>query len=111
MTQLQVRFGNLVAAHRRRCGLTQAALAERIDLSEDMIARIEAGRTGASFKTIERLARALNVPAAALLDDAIGFPDETHPELAAIRSRLSRLTRTEAKWVLGILEAALAPRK
>lgn len=110
MAQLQVRFGNLVAAHRRRCRLTQATLAERADLSEDMIARIEAGGTGASFKTIERLSLVLGVSAAALFDDAVGFGDDNYPELAGLRSRLAKLSETDLRWVTGILDAVLKPR-
>lgn len=111
MVQLQIQFGNLVAAHRRRCGLTQAALAEKTDLSEDMIARIESGGTGASFKTIGRLADVLDVKAAALFDDAVGLADSEYPELATLRSRMAKLSRTDVIWISGIIEAALTPRR
>ncbi|RIV84675.1 helix-turn-helix domain-containing protein [Aurantiacibacter zhengii] len=111
MAKLQIQFGNLVASHRRRCGLTQAALAEQIDLSEDMIARIEAGGTGASFKTIGKLADALGVTAAALFDDTVGLTDNDNPELAVLRSRLAKLSPSDVKWLSGIVDAALTPRR
>ncbi|MBX7501706.1 helix-turn-helix domain-containing protein [Qipengyuania sp. YG27] len=111
MAKLQVQFGNLVAAHRRRRGLTQAALAESCDLSEDMIARVEAGGTGASFKTIEKIADALGVSAAALFDDTIGFADSDYPELAVLRSRLAKLSATDLRWLIGIMEAILTPKR
>lgn len=111
MAKLQAQFGNLVAAHRRRCNLTQALLAEKADLSEDMIARIEAGGTGASFKTIEKLADALGVTAAALFDDTVGLADSENPELGVLRSRLAKLTRTDIEWLSRIVDAALMPRR
>jgi len=111
MATLQVRFGNLVASHRRRCGLTQAALAEKTDLSEDMIARIEAGGTGASFKTIQGLSNALGVSAAALFDDIVGFADNDYPDLQILRSRLAKLSQSDVRWISGIVDAALTPRR
>ena len=111
MAKLQIQFGNLVAAHRRRCGLTQAALAEKCDLSEDMIARIEAGGTGASFKTVEKLASSLGVTAAALFDDKVGFADNDNPELAVLRSRLAKLSASDIEWLSRIVDVALLPRR
>lgn len=108
---LQVQFGNLVASHRRRCGMTQAALAEKTDLSEDMIARIETGGTGASFKTIEKLSSSLGVSAAALFDDAVGLADADYPALGVLRSRLAKLSEADVRWISGIVDAALMPRR
>lgn len=111
MTGLQERFGNLVAAHRRRCGMTQAALAEATELSEDMISRIEARGTGASFKTIEKLSTALEVSAAALFSDAHGAADRQSDALELLRSKLARLSEPEVKWISRIVEASLTPKR
>lgn len=110
MAQLQSIFGNLVAAHRRRLGLTQANLAELTDLSEDMISRIESGGTGASFKSIEKLAGALGVSAGALFDDRVGFAETDNPEFAALRSSMAKLSPSDVRWISGIVNAALSPR-
>ncbi|MBO0906537.1 helix-turn-helix domain-containing protein [Jiella sp. MQZ13P-4] len=37
MADLRIRFGRLVAAHRKRLGLTQEVLAERAGISTDMV--------------------------------------------------------------------------
>ena len=66
MPALQRRFGRLVASYRRQRKLTQAQLAEETGQSKDMIAKIEAGRTGVSFENIEQIARALDLDPAAL---------------------------------------------
>ena len=62
--------GLLVRALRKRRGLTQAALAERIDRSEVALRTIERGASAPSFETLERLAIALQVPASALFPAA-----------------------------------------
>ncbi|GJD66958.1 helix-turn-helix domain-containing protein [Methylobacterium frigidaeris] len=110
MDDLRKRFGLLVAAHRRRRGLTQEALAEKADLSVDMISRIEVGGTGARFPVIERLAAALEV------DPAEFFTTQSHTDgmrrgpFASLTVRLARMSDAELRWVEGILEAALKPR-
>jgi transcriptional regulator with XRE-family HTH domain len=43
MADLRKRFGELLAAHRRRRGMTQEDLAEAAGLSVDMISKIEVG--------------------------------------------------------------------
>jgi transcriptional regulator with XRE-family HTH domain len=58
--------GHCVRALRKRRGLTQAALAELIDRSEVAVRAIERGASAPSFETLERLALALDIPAAGL---------------------------------------------
>src|SRR5579864_1062679 len=49
-----------IAALRRRCGLTQAALAKRSGVSQPMIAQIESGKlNNLTLRTLARTARAL----------------------------------------------------
>ncbi len=43
---------------RARAGLTQKQLAKRMDTTQSVIARLEAGRTRPSTKTLERFAKA-----------------------------------------------------
>lgn len=45
--------------------LKQSQMAEKIDVSAEMISRIERGQTAPSFKTIEKLSEALSYPEAA----------------------------------------------
>lgn len=58
--------GRCVRALRKRRGLTQARLAELIDRSEVSVRAIERGASAPSFETLERLALALDIPAAGL---------------------------------------------
>ena len=51
-------------------GLSQAALAERAGIRPATLSAIETGQTkGIDFDTLERLARALNIPAQVLIDE------------------------------------------
>ncbi|MBI3181298.1 MAG: helix-turn-helix transcriptional regulator [Myxococcales bacterium] len=52
---------------RRLAGLTQAEVAERIDLSPEVYGRIERGGMLPSVETLRRISRALAVPADRLL--------------------------------------------
>ncbi|HEV2602609.1 MAG TPA: helix-turn-helix transcriptional regulator [Microvirga sp.] len=89
MTDLRTRFGQLVAAHRRRAGLTQEALAEAAGLSVDMVSKIETGATGARFPVIERLAAALHVDPAELFTTEIPSGAVHRRAFSALSSRLA----------------------
>ncbi len=109
MGNLKQRFGQLVAAHRRRLGWTQRKLAEASDLDEDTIGRIEIGRRGVSFSTIEKLAAALHVDPAELFTAELpgsvlqrGTGDLT-AKFAALRAE-------DVIWLSGVIDAALKPR-
>jgi transcriptional regulator with XRE-family HTH domain len=47
-----------IIAARARAGLTQAQLAKRMKTTQSVVARLEAGQTRPSTRTLERLARA-----------------------------------------------------
>ena len=110
MADLRKRFGQLVAAHRRKRGLTQERLAEAADLSVDMIAKVETGASGARFSVIERLAEALDVDPAELFAADIPGGSIRRGAYLSLSTRLAGLTEAELVWVSGVVEAALAPR-
>ncbi|MFA5698590.1 MAG: helix-turn-helix transcriptional regulator [Sphaerochaeta sp.] len=59
---LQDIFARNLKERRRRLGLTQAKLAERIGVSTSFVTEIETSRKAPSFSTIEKIGRALEVP-------------------------------------------------
>jgi transcriptional regulator with XRE-family HTH domain len=61
-------FGANLRTARERAGLTQEALGHRADFHPTEVNRIERGRRNPGLVTIVRLAKALNIPASALLD-------------------------------------------
>lgn len=107
---LRRRFGRLVAAHRKRAGLTQEALAIAADLSSDMIGRIEGGQTGARFPTIERIAKALQVDPAQLFSTEAAAGLSTSKALLDLYARLASLSDRDVVWVDRLLDAALRPK-
>jgi len=62
------RFGRNVQLTRRRLGLSQEELAARCGLHRTYIGGIERGERNPSLINIERIAKALSVPASKLLD-------------------------------------------
>lgn len=107
MDDLRARFGNLVKAHRRRAGLTQEALAERANISTDMVSKIESGNSGARFGVIAQLAEALQVDPAELFTPDLPSGHLRRLALTEITSRLATLGDSELLWLNGIIEAAL----
>ncbi|MEM9194842.1 MAG: helix-turn-helix transcriptional regulator [Myxococcota bacterium] len=61
-------IGSRIRSERRRAGLTQAQLAERIGTYRPIVARVEKGRHRQSLRTLRAYARALDVPVAYLAE-------------------------------------------
>ena len=110
MADLRKRFGKLVAAHRRRNGMTQAQLAEAARLSQTMIVCIEGGKTGARFPSIERLAEALKIDPAELFVVGSSSQGRGRPAMIEINARLTGLSDRDLGWVDDLLAAALKSR-
>ena len=107
---LTKRFGRLVAAHRRRKGMTQESLASAAEMSIDMISRIESGGTGARFPSIEKLAAALGVDAAELFTPDLPSGALQRRQLTDVTARLAGLSDTDLAWVGSVLGAVLKTR-
>ena len=110
MSDLRIRFGRLVAAHRSRVGLTQDALAEKAQLSVEMIGRIESGRTGARFPTIQRLADALGIDPAQLFSSKLESELQS-AEWEELVAKLSKLDAADLRWISQLIETALQKRR
>lgn len=108
--QLRATFGRLVSAHRRRLHLTQDDLSARAEISVDMVSKIEAGSTGASFASIVKLARALAVDPAELFSPHIPGTAIERPKLTAMMGRLARLSDDDLDWLDDVLTAVLKHR-
>lgn len=111
MGDLQKRFGRLVAAHRRRTGLTQEGLAESASISIDTVRKIETGASGASFAMIEKIATALEVDAAELFSTEIPAGALNRGILQSIVVKLAGQADHELRWVEELLDVALRARK
>jgi transcriptional regulator with XRE-family HTH domain len=65
--ELQARFGERLREAPRTAGLTQAMLAELAGLSQQYVARIEAGQINPTLATMASVARVLGVDVGELL--------------------------------------------
>ena len=68
MDDLKVQFGRRLRALREHKQLTQEQLAEAAHISVDFLSLIERGRNAPSFGVLEKLAKALELPAKELFD-------------------------------------------
>lgn len=110
MDDLRIRFGRLVAANRRRKGLTQQQLAEQSGISHDMINRIERGVAAARFPNISKLAATLEIDPAELFTPDLPAGSAKSSALVNLVARLSALTDRDILWIDQLLDAALRPR-
>ena len=110
MADLRKRFGTLVAAHRRRCGMTQYQLAEAANLSPTMIVRIENGSSGARFPSIERIADALGVDPAELFTPGSNRQGRASAVRIDIDTQLVALSDKDLGWINDLLAVALRAR-
>jgi transcriptional regulator with XRE-family HTH domain len=76
-------FGDRVRGFRDSLGYSQATLAERSGLHRTFISDIERGARNSSLKTLDKLARALNVRPGDLLGEPV--PEKSPREAVSMR--------------------------
>ena len=67
MTVLQQTFGERIREFRLAKRMTQAELAQRLNMQQSDLCDLEKGRHAATLSTVERVANALGVPPTALI--------------------------------------------
>jgi transcriptional regulator with XRE-family HTH domain len=112
MSKLEVQFGDMLRYHRKRAGLSQAQLAEKIDRQTNAVQRLESGEASPTFDTLERLSEALEVD----VRDFFGAGDYSaragrDDPLAAIFKLLVGLKDKELQTIFELTVAALKLRK
>jgi transcriptional regulator with XRE-family HTH domain len=105
--ELQTIFGANVRNHRKAKGLTQEALAERVDVSMETIGKIERGVAAPTFATAEKLAAALEVQVLTLFGaHAKDLPQgERGKLLAQIIRALSGMNDDQLSRIAKMIEA------
>ena len=84
MVRCQSVFVQNLRKHRRKCGLTQAQLAEKVNVSTHHIGMIELSRNNPTLDLVERIAEALNIKTYELFIDPLS-PNE---ELERLRKEI-----------------------
>jgi transcriptional regulator with XRE-family HTH domain len=105
MDTLRQTFGKALRAQRKKAGLSRAALAKQVELTENMIGRIERGQNSTGVDRIELMAKALNVPVTVLF----GAPGHSENRvLQLIVDDLQELDTRQLKLVHQLIQAAQA---
>ena len=101
MVRPQRVFVQNLRKHRRKCGLTQAQLAEKVNVSTHHIGMIELSRNNPTLELVERIAEALSIKTYELFIDPLSSNEEFE--------RLRKEIRNDMKQLLDeTLEKALA---
>lgn len=95
-------LGKRIRELREEAGMTQAELAEGAELSDNFIALLERGRTTPSLKTIEAIAKTLNVQISELFAFHSPLKSKLSKKDRAIQQLLRRRTPTEIETLLAI---------
>lgn len=98
---LAARVGTAIAEQRRARGLTQAKLAEMIDLEQEAISRWERGTRVPTLHRLQQLSDALNCSVDQLLQRGSKRPDD---QLAMIADALDGLDSDERELVVNFVQ-------
>lgn len=85
-------LGARIARYRKERGLSQAELAERLEVSQNLISAYEVGKVRIGADTIVALARTFKVSA----DELLGLKHPPHDEVLPSRRLLRRLARFDS---------------
>ena len=91
MATTQKLVGTRIRELRRKAGLTQERLAERVGLDSRHLSRLEVGRHFPSLQSLERIAAVLHVP----LAEFFQFPGEE--DVQTLRSDLTKFAKRSSE--------------
>ena len=78
-------IGRRIAYYRKKVGMTQSILSEKMNISESYISQIECGNTKVSLSRLDKIADTIGVDIACLLSDKIvDSAKSIHPEIYEI---------------------------
>ena len=96
MTNLREIIASNLKKNRQNCGLSQAKLAEKVNVSTHHIAMIEIARNYPALELVERIAAALDIDIYKLFIDPVSPPEE-----------MERLYQTVAKNIEQVVGEAV----
>lgn len=94
-------IGATIAKQRKACGMTQAQLAERLELSIDAISRLERGNIALSVARLVELAEIFNCEIIDFLDEASSRPRDQARKLEVM---LAQLDESKRQGLLQLIE-------
>ena len=101
-------IGSNIAAHRKRCGLTQAGLAEKLNYSDKAVSKWERGESVPDVMTLNQLAEQFEITVNDLLQDPNALPDESTAMQQAMEKVVAKTLKRKAnKGIILSLSALL----
>jgi len=104
--------GARIAEHRKQQGISQSELGDIVGQSQQMITDYETGRRRIPAYNLARIAEALGVTAATLLDGSNPPRQRRGPpsKVDRLAEQISRLPRSRRRFVVEMIENALGSR-
>lgn len=93
--QLMAQIGQAIAKYRQASGLTQAQLAEILDMSNDAVSRMERGKTTPTVLRLVELSEIFHCEVADLLTDGSNRPMDQARSLERLLNQLDYAERSE----------------
>jgi len=106
MSDMASTIGERIRIYRDRAGLTQMKLAEKAGVHPTYVGQLERGEKNATLETIEKLARALNLPFETLFE-AIIFGDSDNPIAREMYEIVSARSEKEQRALLDLVRKAV----
>jgi transcriptional regulator with XRE-family HTH domain len=101
-----IRLGRRIREERLKLGLTQARLAEDVDISEAYVGQIERGERNLALDTLVRLANRLGVSIDYLLKDSV---DDTDDNIVnQFRQLIANKSMEHKQLVIDVIKTILA---
>ena len=94
--KLKSQIGANIASYRKRSGLTQAGLAEKLNYSDKAVSKWERGESVPDVLTMMQLAEQFDITVAELLEDPNALPSETTPFQQAMGQVSEKALRRKA---------------
>ena len=91
--KLKYLIGRNIAAHRKRCGLTQAGLAEKLNYSDKAVSKWERGESVPDVITLVQLAEQFEIT----VDDLLRDPNELPEETGAVQQVMEKVVEKTLK--------------
>lgn len=99
--EISQKIGQSIAKHRKMIGMTQAELAERLDLSLDAVSRLERGNIGLSVVRLFELAEIFSCETIDLLAEGSHRPRDMSKKIEQLLDQVGSVERLK---LLSILE-------
>lgn len=111
MPSRQKEIGRRVREARTRLELTQAELAERLELEDATVRAIEAGRRGLSVESLLRMADALGMRPGEIVDPEVAPVPKPQAEAGRLVAEMPSEWQQAALRILREIHRQIAPRR